>query len=219
MLDHLVDTASALRDPTYSPSRSLCFVARQPKAREIPAADFRDRVLHPVLVPRLEALFDRYAWPGHLFAVADGHLRPRWEPASVTSLRSQLAWFRRTFHPGVALVQLGNRLALFGAGRQAALAQAPWLARWGDVLPEQRPGVAWPLSHIKGIGPTLRGAGRPYAFVVEKGHLPWGMKRRVLRDLFTRGMAGNRRSPQGPARCWGRLIAAFLTNREDKHDD
>ncbi len=58
LLDHLVDTASALQDRTYAPSRSLCFVARQPKAREIHAADFRDRVVHHVLVPRLETLFE-----------------------------------------------------------------------------------------------------------------------------------------------------------------
>jgi hypothetical protein len=33
-------------------------VARQPKAREIHAADFRDRVVHHVLVPRLAVLFE-----------------------------------------------------------------------------------------------------------------------------------------------------------------
>ena len=58
LLDHLVDTTRSLQDRRYAPSRSLCFVARQPKAREIHAADFRDRVVHHVLVPRLEALFE-----------------------------------------------------------------------------------------------------------------------------------------------------------------
>lgn len=58
LLDQLVDTARTLQDRTYAPTRSLCFVARQPKAREIHAADFRDRVVHHVLVPRLEALFE-----------------------------------------------------------------------------------------------------------------------------------------------------------------
>ena len=58
LLDNLVDTATALQDRTYAPSRSLCFIAHQPKAREIHAADFSDRVVHHVLVPRLEALFE-----------------------------------------------------------------------------------------------------------------------------------------------------------------
>ncbi len=58
LLDHLVDTTRSLQDRSYAPSRSLCFVARQPKAREIHAADFRDRVVHHVLVPPLEALFE-----------------------------------------------------------------------------------------------------------------------------------------------------------------
>jgi hypothetical protein len=58
LLDHLVDTTQPLQERSYAPSRSLCFVARQPKAREIHAADFSDRVVHHVLVPRLEALFE-----------------------------------------------------------------------------------------------------------------------------------------------------------------
>jgi hypothetical protein len=136
----------------------------------------------------VQSLFDRYRWLGHLFAVADGHVSPRWEPASVTALRSQLAYFRRAFPPAVPLVQLGDRVALFGADLQTALAQAPWLARWGEALPEQRRGVgtglSWPLSHIKGLGRSLRAAGLLYAFVGEEGHLRGGMKRRVLRYLF-----------------------------------
>jgi RNA-directed DNA polymerase len=148
-------------------------------------------------------LFERYPWLGHLFAVAGGQLRPRWEPAGVTSLRSQLAYFRRAFPPAVALVQLGNRVALFGADLQATLARAPWLARWGDARPEQRPGVgaglSWPLAHIKGLGRSLRHAGVAYAFVGEEGHLPGGMKRRVLRYLFL-GVA-----PQSGVRVRARL--------------
>lgn len=58
LLDHLVDTTQALQNRTYAPSRFLCFVARQPKAREIHAADFSGRVVHHVLVPRLGALFE-----------------------------------------------------------------------------------------------------------------------------------------------------------------
>jgi RNA-directed DNA polymerase len=97
LLDHLVDTTRSLQDRSYAPSRSLCFVARQPKAREIHAADFRDRVVHHVLVPRLEALFepifihDLYSnrvgkgthaaverLGGFMRAVSDNGRRPAW---------------------------------------------------------------------------------------------------------------------------------------------
>lgn len=39
-----------LESRTYHPSRSVCFLLKQPKFREIFAADFRDRVVHHVLV-------------------------------------------------------------------------------------------------------------------------------------------------------------------------
>ena len=52
---------------TYSPSRSVCFVLKQPKLRDIFAADFRDRVVHHILVDYLEKfwepifIYDSYA--------------------------------------------------------------------------------------------------------------------------------------------------------------
>ncbi len=58
LLDNLLDLRSRLQDGTYSPSRSVCFVAKQPKLREIFAADFRDRVVHHLLVPEIEKVFE-----------------------------------------------------------------------------------------------------------------------------------------------------------------
>jgi RNA-directed DNA polymerase len=58
LLDNVLETLSALRDRTYVPSRAIAFVAKRPKAREIHAADFADRVVHHLLVPRLEALYE-----------------------------------------------------------------------------------------------------------------------------------------------------------------
>jgi len=58
VLDQVENTAWALQQRCFSPSRSLCFIARQPKAREIHAAAFADRVVHHLLVPHLEALFE-----------------------------------------------------------------------------------------------------------------------------------------------------------------
>ena len=43
---------------TYHPSRSVCFVVKQSKFRENLAADFRDRVVHHVLVDVLERVWE-----------------------------------------------------------------------------------------------------------------------------------------------------------------
>jgi retron-type reverse transcriptase len=58
LLDNLVSLGETLADGTYKPFRSVCFVAKQPKHREIFAADFRDRVVHHLLVPRIEKVFE-----------------------------------------------------------------------------------------------------------------------------------------------------------------
>jgi len=46
---------------TYRPGRSICFVVTRPKAREVWAADFRDRIVHHLLYnhigPRIERSF------------------------------------------------------------------------------------------------------------------------------------------------------------------
>lgn len=55
----LLELARELENRTYGPLPSACFVTRSPKPREIFAADFRDRIVHHLLVSYLE---------------------PRWEP-------------------------------------------------------------------------------------------------------------------------------------------
>lgn len=52
-----------LQSRKYQPSRVICFAVAKPKKREIIAADFRDRVVHHVLIHRLEALFE----PGFIY--------------------------------------------------------------------------------------------------------------------------------------------------------
>ena len=149
----------------------------------------------------VHALFRRYPWLGWLFTVRQGRLRVRWEPPGVTSLRSQVVYFRRAFAPALIVLQLGNRVALFEPDLALALADAPWMARWRATRTEDRKGLgaglSWPLSHLRGIGRSLRRADRPYAFVAEEGHLPGGMKRRVLRYLFL-GAAPATRPPLFP---------------------
>lgn len=48
-----------LKNRTYHPSRSILFAATKPKLREIFAADFRDRVVHHILVDYLERIWDK----------------------------------------------------------------------------------------------------------------------------------------------------------------
>jgi retron-type reverse transcriptase len=55
---NLLTLHEALEGGTYVPRPSLAFLVTKPKPREIFAADFRDRVVHHLLV---------------------GHLEPRWE--------------------------------------------------------------------------------------------------------------------------------------------
>lgn len=47
-----------LKNKIYHPSRSILFASRKPKLREIFAADFRDRVVHHVLVDYLESIYE-----------------------------------------------------------------------------------------------------------------------------------------------------------------
>lgn len=44
---------------TWHPSAPTCFIAHQPKAREIHAPTFADRVVHHLVVPPLEQIFER----------------------------------------------------------------------------------------------------------------------------------------------------------------
>ncbi|MEN3158253.1 RNA-directed DNA polymerase [Alkalimonas sp. NCh-2] len=48
----------SVNDCTWQPMPSTCFIAVRPKAREIHAPDFSDRVVHHWLVPQLEALWE-----------------------------------------------------------------------------------------------------------------------------------------------------------------
>lgn len=55
---NLIALREALLDRTYRPGRSVCFFATRPKLREIFAADFRDRVVHHLLVDYLERIWE-----------------------------------------------------------------------------------------------------------------------------------------------------------------
>lgn len=55
----LLALRDALASRRYRPGRSVCFVVRRPKLREVFAADFRDRIVHHVLVHHLEPRWER----------------------------------------------------------------------------------------------------------------------------------------------------------------
>ncbi len=46
------------KNRTYRPSRSLLFAAKKPKTREIFAADFRDRIIHHLLVNEYKPIYE-----------------------------------------------------------------------------------------------------------------------------------------------------------------
>jgi hypothetical protein len=55
---NLLRLREELAEHTYRPGRSICFVTDGPKPREVFAADFRDRVVHHVLVAAQERVFE-----------------------------------------------------------------------------------------------------------------------------------------------------------------
>jgi hypothetical protein len=57
-IDELLDLQKQLTDGTWSPRPTTCFIAQRPKARQIHAPDFADRVVHHWLVPQLEAIYE-----------------------------------------------------------------------------------------------------------------------------------------------------------------
>jgi retron-type reverse transcriptase len=63
----LLQLQAEILERRWKPRPSTCFIATRPKAREIHAPDFADRIVHHCVIPRLEAIykpvfiFDSYA--------------------------------------------------------------------------------------------------------------------------------------------------------------
>jgi hypothetical protein len=57
-IDRMLDIEKRLADGTWTPSPATCFIAQRPKARQIHAPDFGDRIVHHWLVPQLEAIYE-----------------------------------------------------------------------------------------------------------------------------------------------------------------
>lgn len=56
---NLVKLWKDVNSRNYKIGKSICFLVTRPKLREVFAADFRDRVVHHVIMMRLEPLFER----------------------------------------------------------------------------------------------------------------------------------------------------------------
>lgn len=56
--ENLLRLQQELNDKSYHPSPSILFATTKPKSREIFAADFRDRIVHHLLVEYLERIFE-----------------------------------------------------------------------------------------------------------------------------------------------------------------
>ena len=107
---YLLKLTRELADRTYRPCPSFCFVAKNDKHREVFAADFQDRVIHHLLVRRLEKIwepvfiYDSYACrkgKGTHGAVE----RLRSFSRKVTANETRRAWFAqldiRAFFPSI----------------------------------------------------------------------------------------------------------------------
>lgn len=55
----IVSLTKSLQSGDYTPGKSICFVVRNPKPREVFAADFRDRIVHHLVVRFLEQHWEK----------------------------------------------------------------------------------------------------------------------------------------------------------------
>ena len=58
-IDGLLQLEREIKGGTWRPRPTTCFIATAPKAREIHAPDFADRIVHHWVVPQLEAIYER----------------------------------------------------------------------------------------------------------------------------------------------------------------
>jgi len=59
LLENLWDLVYDLQNRTYKIGHSICFLTHSPKLREVFAADFRDRVVHHLLIDAIEPYYEK----------------------------------------------------------------------------------------------------------------------------------------------------------------
>lgn len=58
--ENLIQLYSQLITQEWQPGKSTCFIVTRPVRREIFAAPFRDRIVHHILIRRLNSTFEKY---------------------------------------------------------------------------------------------------------------------------------------------------------------
>ena len=58
LIENLTNLEYELKNRTYNIGKSICFLAHSPKLREVFAANFKDRVVHHLLVEALEPFYE-----------------------------------------------------------------------------------------------------------------------------------------------------------------
>ncbi len=66
--NNLVQLCKEINDGTYQIGRSIAFIVDKPVKREIFAADFRDRVVHHLIISKLNQLFVAVLAKEHILA-------------------------------------------------------------------------------------------------------------------------------------------------------
>ena len=56
----LIELWKEINAGTYQPGRSVAFIVNKPVKREVFAADFRDRIVHHLIIGKLNPLFEKY---------------------------------------------------------------------------------------------------------------------------------------------------------------
>ena len=59
LLDNLWQLTDDLQTRRYRVGRSICFLTHSPKLREVFAADFRDRIVHHLLIDAIEEFYEK----------------------------------------------------------------------------------------------------------------------------------------------------------------
>ena len=59
LIENLWNLRDELENKTYRIGKSICFLTSSPKLREVFAADFRDRIVHHLLVREMESFYER----------------------------------------------------------------------------------------------------------------------------------------------------------------
>jgi len=59
LIENLWELTYSLQNRSYKPGTSICFLVSSPKLREVFAADFRDRVVHHLLIDAIEPMYER----------------------------------------------------------------------------------------------------------------------------------------------------------------